>query len=143
MEIACTRGALYFTACKLLWVRKHEPELYARAAKMLLPKDYIRYRLTGEFATDVSDASGTILLNVARRKWSPELCQALDIPLDFLPAVHESCEPTGQVSASVSRELGLDPGCWWSAAAATRPAPPWETGSPTRGSSGIRWGLRG
>jgi xylulokinase len=110
MEIACTRGALYFTACKLLWVRKHEPELYARAAKMLLPKDYIRYRLTGEFATDVSDASGTILLNVARRKWSPELCGALDIPLNFLPAVHESCEPTGQVSASISRELGLDSG---------------------------------
>jgi xylulokinase len=110
MEIACTRAALYFTACKLLWVRKHEPDTYAKAAKMLLPKDYIRYRLTGEFATDVSDASGTILLNITRRKWSPELCQALDIPLKLLPAVHESCEPTGQVSGSVARELGLDPG---------------------------------
>ncbi len=110
MDIACTRGALYFTACKLLWVRKHEPEVYSKAARMLLPKDYIRYRLTGEFATDVSDASGTILLNIAERKWSPELCQALDIPLDLLPAVHESCQVTGQVSAAAAKRLGLAPG---------------------------------
>ena len=110
MEIACTRGALYFTACKLLWVRKHEPAIYGQAARMLLPKDYIRYRLTGEFATDVSDASGTILLNIAQRKWSSELCAALDIPLELLPTVHESCEPTGRVSEAVSRELGLDTG---------------------------------
>jgi xylulokinase len=110
MDVACTRGALYFTACKLLWVRKHEPGVYAKAAKLLLPKDYIRYRLTGEYATDVSDASGTMLLHIARRKWSQELCQVLEIPLDLLPAVYESCEPTGQVSKAVSRELGLDHG---------------------------------
>jgi xylulokinase len=110
MQIACTRGALYFTACKLLWVRRHEPEVYARSAKMLLPKDYIRYRLTGEFATDVSDASGTMLLNIAERKWSPELCQALDIPLNLLPEVHESCQVTGQLSASAAKGLGLEPG---------------------------------
>ncbi len=110
MQIARTRGALYFTACKLLWVRRHEPEVYARAARMLLPKDYIRYRLTGEFATDVSDASGTILLDIAKRKWSPELCRALDIPLDLLPSVHESCQVTGQVSATAAGALGLEPG---------------------------------
>jgi xylulokinase len=109
MQIACTRGALYFTACKLLWVREHEPQLYSRAARMLLPKDYIRYRLSGEFATDVSDASGTILLDIAQRKWSPELCRALDIPLEMLPTVHESCQPTGRLSAAVARELGLRP----------------------------------
>jgi xylulokinase len=107
MDIACTRGALYFTACKLLWVRRNEPGVYAKAAKMLLPKDYVRYRLTGEFATDVSDASGTILLNIAQRKWSRELCELLDIEIDLLPSVYESCEPTGIVSKAVARDLGL------------------------------------
>ncbi len=109
-DIACTRGALYFTACKLLWVRRNEPQFYERAAKMILPKDYIRYRLTGELATDVSDASGTILLNIAGRKWSRELCQLLGIDFGLLPAVYESCQPTGTLTPLIAAELGLEPG---------------------------------
>ena len=110
MEIARTRGALYFTACKLLWVRRNEPANYERAAHLLLPKDYIRYRLTGEFATDVTDASGTILLDIGRRSWSRELCGLLEIDAGLLPAVFESSEPTGGVSPAVAGELGLEPG---------------------------------
>src|SRR5712691_5345986 len=73
-----------FTLPKLLWVRDHEPANFARIAKMLLPKDYIRYRLTGAFATEVSDASGTALLDVHNRRWSAEMLQALDIPDSWL-----------------------------------------------------------
>jgi xylulokinase len=78
-----------FTAPKILWVRKHEPRIYERTAKILLPKDYVRYRLTGEFATEVSDASGTLLLDVKRRSWSRELLTALHIDPALLPAVYE------------------------------------------------------
>lgn len=99
-----------FTATKLLWVRKHEPENYRRIHKVLLPKDYIRYRLTGEYATDVSDASGTLLLDVANRAWSSEMCERLSIPADWLPTVYESVEVTGRISAQAADRTGLQPG---------------------------------
>ena len=76
-----------FTAPKLLWTRQHEPDAYRRVAKVLLPKDYVRYKLSGEFYTDVSDASGTSLLNVRDRQWSDEVLAALDIPRAWLPEV--------------------------------------------------------
>ncbi|MES2465297.1 MAG: FGGY family carbohydrate kinase, partial [Armatimonadota bacterium] len=81
-----------FTAPKIVWVRKHEPQVYARIAQVLLPKDYIRYKLTGEYATEVSDASGTSLLDVRKRDWSPAMLSALDIPRNWLPRVYESPE---------------------------------------------------
>jgi xylulokinase len=99
-----------FTLPKLLWVRDHEPHNFARLRKMLLPKDYIRFWLTGEFATEVSDASGTALLNVVQRRWSFEMTDALGLDRDILPSVHESTEITGVVSAQAALETGLAPG---------------------------------
>lgn len=99
-----------FTAPKLLWVRRHEPEVYERLATVLLPKDYLNYRMTGELATEVSDASGTLLFDVARRQWSKPTARALDIPLSFLPPVHESTGIVGQITGQAARETGLREG---------------------------------
>ena len=99
-----------FTAPKILWVRQHEPEIYARARMFLLPKDYIRFELTGEFASEVSDASGTSLLNVPQRRWSQIVCDRLEIPLDYLPIVTESHEVSGQISARAAQLTGLRAG---------------------------------
>jgi xylulokinase len=79
-----------FTAPKLVWVRKHEPDVWAKAAHVLLPKDHVRLRLTGERAIDAAEASGTLLFDVAGRRWSDEVCDALEIPLEWLPAAAES-----------------------------------------------------
>jgi xylulokinase len=89
------RALTGFTAPKLLWVRKHEPDVWARVAHVLLPKDYVRFRLTGEHWIDAADASGTLLFDVARREWSGEVCEALGIPGDWLPHVAESTEIAG------------------------------------------------
>jgi xylulokinase len=86
------RALTGFTAPKLLWLRRHEPEAYARIAHVLLPKDYVRLRLTGERAIDVADASGTLLFDVAGRRWSEEVCTALDIPIAWLPPADESTQ---------------------------------------------------
>ncbi|KLU61891.1 xylulose kinase [Peptococcaceae bacterium CEB3] len=99
-----------FTAPKLLWMRRHEPALYARIQHVLLPKDFIRWRLTAELATEVSDASGTLLLDVARRRWSPEMLAALAIPQSWLPPVYESIEVSGRVSVSAAALTGLAAG---------------------------------
>ena len=96
-----------FTASKILWVRNHEPENYKKCAHILLPKDYVRYRLTGEFATDVSDASGMQLLDVANRCWSEEMLKALDIDCALLAKVYESPEVTGMVTEDAARLTGL------------------------------------
>ena len=90
IEISANPAMTGFTAAKILWVQKHEPELYARCAHILLPKDYIRYRLTGEFATEVSDASGMQLMDIGGRCWSPELLQAFHIDRALLPRMYES-----------------------------------------------------
>jgi xylulokinase len=84
-----------FTAPKLLWLRRHEPETYARIRSTLLPKDYVRLRLSGERAIDAADASGTLLFDVARRLWSEEVCNALGIPGEWLPPAFESTEVAG------------------------------------------------
>jgi xylulokinase len=95
IELTGNRALTGFTAPKLLWLRRHEPDVYARIRHVLLPKDYVRFRLTGEHAIDVADASGTLLFDVARRRWSSEVCDALDVPLEWLPPVHESTEIAG------------------------------------------------
>ena len=99
-----------FTAPKIVWVRNHEPHIYAQIAQVLLPKDYIRYKLTGEYATEVSDASGTSLLDVRKRDWSPAMLSALDIPRDWLPRVYESPEVSGTITAQAAALTGLKAG---------------------------------
>ncbi len=99
-----------FTAPKLLWVRDHDPASYERVRTMLLPKDYIRFMLTGEFASDVSDASGTALFDVVGRRWAKPLIDRLGIDASILPDIVESPEQTGTVSAEAARQTGLAPG---------------------------------
>lgn len=99
-----------FTAPKILWVRRHEPRIYDRAKQFLLPKDYIRFRLTGQYATEVSDASGTLLLDVARRQWSKPLLGKLQIDGACLPTVYESPEVSGAITAAAAKATGLTPG---------------------------------
>jgi xylulokinase len=90
IELTGNRALTGFTAPKLLWLRRHEPETYARIARILLPKDYVLLRLTGEYGIDVGDASGTLLFDVRNRRWSDEVCEALEIPQEWLPSVSES-----------------------------------------------------
>ena len=99
-----------FTAPKILWVREHEPEVYARTAHVLLPKDYVRYRLTGDYATDKAGAAGTLLMDIKTRDWSPEVLDALDIPAGWLPMTHEGPEVTGRISAEAAEATGLAEG---------------------------------
>lgn len=99
-----------FAAPKVVWVRQNEPEVYSRIAHVLLPKDYIRYKLTGEYATEVSDASGTALLDVRSRRWSAEMLAALDIPPSWLPQCYESTVPSTSLSRWAAEEMGLAPG---------------------------------
>ncbi|GAX91689.1 xylulokinase [Effusibacillus lacus] len=99
-----------FTAPKILWVKKHEPEIYRHIRHILLPKDYIRFRLTGELATEVSDASGTLLFDVVRRTWSKEMFDVLDIPADWMPAAHESHFVSSVITSEVADRLGLKKG---------------------------------
>ena len=96
-----------FTAPKIVWVRENEPQVYAKAAKVLLPKDYVRYRLTGAYLSEVSGASGTSLLDVSRRQWSDGMLKALDVPREWLPEVTESPVASATVSAEAAGETGL------------------------------------
>jgi xylulokinase len=100
------RAMTGFTAPKLLWLARHEPEVYGGIAHVLLPKDYVRFRLTGERATDVADASGTLLLDVPHRRWSEEVLGALDLPIEWLPRVLESPEVSGQTEDGVPVAAG-------------------------------------
>jgi len=95
IELTGNRALTGFTAPKLLWLRRHEPDVYARIRHILLPKDYVRLRLTGEHAIDAADASGTLLFDVAHRKWSDEVCDALEVPIEWLPPAYESTEIAG------------------------------------------------
>ena len=110
IEMVCNPALTGFTAPKILWLRENEPEVYAKVHKVLLPKDYIRYELTGEFATDVADASGTLLFDVKNRTWHTELMSLLDVPADFMPPAYEGPEVTGQLSAEAAAATGLPAG---------------------------------
>jgi len=107
IELTCNPALTGFTLPKMLWVRENEPNLWSRVRSVLLPKDYVRFRLTGDKATDVSDASGTLLLNVAQRKWSSEMLTATEISPSLLPRVYESPEITGTISGAASELTGL------------------------------------
>ena len=99
-----------FTAPKLLWVAAHEPEVFARVATVLLPKDYLRYRLSGEYAAEMSDASGTLWLDVARRRWSPEMLAATGLGPEHMPRLVEGSEPSAVLSPALARRWGMSSG---------------------------------
>jgi xylulokinase len=99
-----------FTAPKILWVRNHEPTVFAQARHVLLPKDYVRLRLTGIAAMDKADGSGTLLFDLAARSWSARVLERLEIPREWLPPTFEGPEPTGEVTAEAASETGLAPG---------------------------------
>jgi xylulokinase len=109
-EITCNPALTGFTVPKLLWVRDNEPENFQRLRMLLLPKDYVRFRLTGEFATEVSDAAGTLLLDVPRRRWSGEILDALSLTAGQLPHVAESPVPETRISADAAGATGLEVG---------------------------------
>jgi xylulokinase len=110
LSIAGNPALTGFQAPKILWLRDEEPENFSRVAHVLLPKDYIRFLLTGERATDASDASGTLLLDVGRRDWSAEILDALGLPTRWMPTVYEGPEDTGRLRQEVAEELGLPGG---------------------------------
>ena len=99
-----------FTAPKIVWVKKHEPEIFARARHVLLPKDFIRFKLTGGIAMDKADGSGTMLFDLKSRNWSAEILQALDIPSEWLPPTFEGHQVTGEVDSQASEQTGLRAG---------------------------------
>ncbi|SHJ22341.1 FGGY family of carbohydrate kinases, N-terminal domain [Thermoclostridium caenicola] len=110
IEITANPALTGFTASKIKWVMNNEPEIYEKARKILLPKDYIRFCLTGEYATEVSDASGMQLLDVPNRKWSDEILEKLGIDKDMLGKVYESPEVTGRVTKKAAELTGLAEG---------------------------------
>jgi xylulokinase len=110
VELTGNRALTGFTAPKLLWLQRHEPENFQRTRRLLLPKDYLRLRLTGEYATDVSDASGTLLFNVRERRWSRQVADELEVPWGWLPPALESPDVSGRVTDEVASALGLPPG---------------------------------
>jgi xylulokinase len=110
IELTCNPALPNFTLTKLLWVKEHEPEIFARTAHILCPKDYVRFRLTGTYAIDVQEASGTLLLDVTHRRWSAEVAAAAGIPLDWLPDVFESPRVCANISTEAAQLTGLTQG---------------------------------
>jgi xylulokinase len=135
------RALTGFTAPKLLWLRRHEPEAYARIARVMLPKDYVRLGLTGAWAIDASDASGTLLLDVARRDWSTEVVDALELPREWLPPVLESPEVSGRVTNGGSD--AVSPGIPVAAGAGDQPAAAVGVGAIRPGTLSVVLGTSG
>lgn len=141
----CTANIAFagFTAPKLLWMRENEPERFARIAKILLPKDYINYKLTGAFCTDYSDASGTLLLDVEHKCWSHEMCGICGVTESQLPALCESWQPVGTLLPSVSKMLGLPESAVVCAGAGDNAAAAIGTGTVGEGRCNISLGTSG
>src|SRR5580693_3544186 len=110
IELTCNPALPNFTLTKLLWVKTHQPKIFAKIAHMLCPKDYVRYRLTGEFAMDMQEASGTLLLDVADRRWSAEVAEAAGIPMAWLPRLFEGPEICARISTVGAGATGLGAG---------------------------------
>ena len=110
IELTSNPALPNFTLTKLLWVRTHQPEIFARIAHVLCPKDYVRYRLTGEFAIDMQEASGTLLLDVAHRRWSTQVAEAAGIPMSWLPRLFEGPEICARISGAGAAATGLAAG---------------------------------
>jgi xylulokinase len=107
IQLTCNPALPNFTLTKFLWVREFEPENWKRVRSVMLPKDYVRFRLTGERAIDMADASGTLMLDVTKRKWSDEVLQAAQIDKPLLPSLHESPDVCGKVNAAGAEATGL------------------------------------
>lgn len=110
IELTCNPALPNFTLTKLLWVREHQPEIFGKIAHVLCPKDYVRYRMTGEFAMDMQEASGTLLLDVTHRRWSAEVADAAGIPMAWLPRLFEGPEICARVSDAGAGATGLTAG---------------------------------
>ena len=132
-----------FTAGKILWVQQNEPEIWKKAKHILLPKDYVRYRLTGEFYSEMSDASGTNLLDVPGRKWSEEILEALEIPKELVPPLTESAEVAGHVTEAAAAVTGLKTGMPVAAGAADNMAGAVGTGVAVEGKAFTTIGTSG
>ena len=132
-----------FTAPKILWVKENEPENFAKISKIMLPKDYLAYRLSGAFATDFSDASGMLLLDVKNRKWSEEMCKICGVDMEKLPKLYESYEKIGTVLPKVAEELGLDESVSVSIGAGDNAAAAVGTGTVGNGACNISLGTSG
>ena len=132
-----------FTASKILWVRNKEPENFARIKKIMLPKDYLAYRLTGVNCTDYSDASGMLLLDVANKRWSKEMCEICHITEDMLPTLYESYEKVGTLLPDVAAELGLSQDVIVAAGAGDNAAAAVATGTVGEGNCNISLGTSG
>lgn len=132
-----------FTAPKLLWVREQEPENWARIRKVLLPKDYLNFLLTGQFTTDFSDASGTLLLDVRRRRWSEPMLALCGLRPEQLPELHESWDCVGTVRSDLARQLGLPEGVRVAAGAGDNAAAAIGTGTVGHGACNLSLGTSG
>ncbi len=110
IELTCNPALPNFTLTKLLWVREHEPETFKKIKHVLCPKDYVRFRLTGEYAMDMQEASGTLLLDVTHRRWSHEVAEAAGIPLAWLPRLFEGPEVCARIMASATGDTGIAAG---------------------------------
>ena len=132
-----------FTAPKLLWLQQHEPESLQRARRIMLPKDYIRLRLTGAIHTDMADASGTLLLDCENRRWSVQMCKALSIDVDLLPELFESTTPSARVHADGAAATGLPLGTIVVAGAGDQAAQAVGAGITTEGSVACTVGTSG
>ena len=142
---ACTANIAFagFTAPKLLWVREREPENFARIAKIMLPKDYIAYQLTGVHSMDYSDASGTLLLDVEHKCWSEKILRLCGVETDWLPTLFESYQVTGTVKSALAAELGLGTGCVVAAGAGDNAAAAVGTGTVGEGRCNVSLGTSG
>jgi len=132
-----------FTAPKLLWMRKNEPELFAGISRIMLPKDYINYVLTGVHCTDCSDASGMLLLDVEHRRWSEEMLELCGITLEQMPKLFESYEAVGKLKPEIAKRLGLSPGVVVCAGAGDNAAAAVGTGTVGEGACNISLGTSG
>lgn len=133
IEITANPALPGFTASKILWVKNNQPDIYAKCRHILLPKDYLRFKLCGVFASDVSDASGTNLFDVPQRKWSEEVLLKLGIEKALLPAVVESAEVCGHITDAAAAQTGLAPGTPVVGGAADNAAAAVGTGVVTQG----------
>lgn len=132
-----------FTAPKLLWVARHEPEIFRRIAKVLLPKDYIRLRLTGEYVSDMSDSSGTLWLDVARRDWSDDMLRATDLTREQMPRLVEGSEPAGILLDDLAVHWGFGAGVVVAGGAGDNAAGAVGIGAVTRGQAFVSLGTSG
>ncbi|MBN1679674.1 MAG: xylulokinase, partial [Anaerolineae bacterium] len=110
IQLTGNRALTGFTSPKILWVRNHEPDIYARIAHILLPKDYVRFMLTGDYATDMAGGAGTVLMDVANRQWSEVVLNELGIPMEWMPRPYEGPAVTGVVNEAAAEITGLKAG---------------------------------